>query len=91
MTKIEINLKIDTKMSFRSNMRLIFILFCRERVVHLLAVRPLKKPELLDRMARGKTSNSATPALPTVYLNVSHSDRVAFASSNVSWISRDTT
>lgn len=24
----------------------------RERVVHLLAVRPLKKPELLDRMAR---------------------------------------
>ena len=37
-------------------MILIFKIFWyyRERVVHLLAVRPLKKPELYDRMARGK-------------------------------------
>ena len=31
-----------------------FIFFCRERIVHLLAVRPYKKPELLSRIVRGK-------------------------------------
>lgn len=28
--------------------------FYRERLIHLLAVRPYKKPELLDRIHRGE-------------------------------------
>ena len=38
----------------KNNFNLSSFVYYRERVVHLLAVRPLKKPELLDRMARGK-------------------------------------
>ena len=29
------------------------MLFCRERLIHLLAVRPYKKPELYDRIMKG--------------------------------------
>jgi hypothetical protein len=31
----------------------LFTLFCRERLIHLLALRPFKKPELYDRLTRG--------------------------------------
>lgn len=27
---------------------------CRERLIHLLAIKPFKKPELQARLARGK-------------------------------------
>jgi hypothetical protein len=30
-----------------------FLLVCRERLIHLLAVRPYKKPELYDRINKG--------------------------------------
>jgi hypothetical protein len=29
------------------------LLVCRERLIHLLAVRPYKKPELYDRIIKG--------------------------------------
>jgi hypothetical protein len=29
------------------------LLVCRERLIHLLAVRPYKKPELYDRIMKG--------------------------------------
>jgi hypothetical protein len=31
-----------------------FFLNFRDRIVHILAVRPYKKPELFDRMSRGE-------------------------------------
>ena len=38
-----------------------FFFFFRERIVHLLAVRPLKKPELLARMIGGKFETRDRP------------------------------
>ena len=28
---------------------------CRDRIIHLLAIRPYKKPELIIRLRKGKT------------------------------------
>lgn len=37
-----------------------FIFFCcnRERLIHVLALRPYKKPELYDRINKGETKTS---------------------------------
>lgn len=32
-----------------------FFLYNRERLIHVLALRPYKKPELYDRINKGKT------------------------------------
>lgn len=38
-------------------MFMISLLFCRERLIHLLALRPYKKPELYARITNGKWWN----------------------------------
>jgi hypothetical protein len=45
------------------------LLFCRERLIHLLAVRPYKKPELYDRIMKGTVYTfSYTGATETVLI-----------------------
>ena len=48
--------KIMTKM-FKFVLLNFYIFIFRERIVHLLAVRPFKKPELLSRIVRGSFWN----------------------------------
>ena len=34
----------------------LFLFFCRDRIIHLLAIRPYKKPELIIRLRKGKST-----------------------------------
>ena len=45
-----------SKIEYCKNVEIYVILStCRDRIIHLLAIRPYKKPELIIRLRKGKT------------------------------------